>query len=89
MHVCIQLFRQKLSHKRKSARDNADFSNMGIVIVWCSLIEVNCISGRKPIVTRVCDVYFCRDEIPLDSIKTFCMASLPLGLDHRHCASRL
>ena len=40
-----------------------------VVIVWCSLIEVNSTSGRKSIVTRVCGVYFCHDEIPLALLK--------------------
>ena len=48
-----------------------------VLIVWCSWIEVNSISGRKSIVTCVYDVYFCHDEIPLASIKKL-LAPLPI-----------
>ena len=39
-----------------------------VVIVWCSLIEVNSVSGKKSIDTRVCVVSYCHDELPIASI---------------------
>ena len=53
-----------------------------VVIVWCSLIEVNSISGRESIVTRVCDVSSCHDEIPLASIKRPLASITPNAFRH-------
>ena len=39
------------------------------MIVSCSLIEVNSVSGTKTINTPVCSVSFCHNEVPLASIK--------------------
>ena len=40
-----------------------------IIIVWCSMIELDRISGRNNINTHVCADSFCYDEMPLALIK--------------------
>ena len=68
--MCVQPFRQRLSHTYVKTNATMPISVMGMpYIVWCSLIEVNSVSGRNSINKRACALSFYQVEMPLASIK--------------------